>query len=179
MLKFHIAYACTALLALASAACPVWAGSPQTVSLTVEISGLQSYKGKLVLYLWADNQESRRFPDPSRVQYRDEESNGGPCNFPKASICRRTVENLQDLVADFTFVGLPPGSYALFVFHDENSNGNFDTGLLGRPLEGRGFSEVLPEEMSPLANHIRFKRAKFTLNASRGITIGLKYPPRL
>ncbi|WP_170294691.1 DUF2141 domain-containing protein [Roseospira navarrensis] len=36
--------------------------------------------------------------------------------------------------------GLPPGRYAIAVFHDENGNGEFDTGLFGVPLEGFGFT---------------------------------------
>jgi len=36
--------------------------------------------------------------------------------------------------------GLPPGSYALAVYHDRNSNGKLDSNLLGIPLEPCGFS---------------------------------------
>ncbi len=35
---------------------------------------------------------------------------------------------------------VPPGRYAIGVMHDENSNGRFDTGFLGIPNEGYGFS---------------------------------------
>lgn len=36
--------------------------------------------------------------------------------------------------------GLPPGAYALAVYHDRNSNGKLDSNLLGIPLEPYGFS---------------------------------------
>ena len=36
--------------------------------------------------------------------------------------------------------GLTPGYYAVAIFHDENSNGEFDQGLFGYPLETYGFS---------------------------------------
>ena len=38
------------------------------------------------------------------------------------------------------FKGIPPGLYAVAVFHDENANGEFDQGLFGLPLENYGFS---------------------------------------
>jgi len=36
--------------------------------------------------------------------------------------------------------GLLPGTYALAVYHDRNSNGNLDSNMLGIPLEPYGFS---------------------------------------
>ncbi len=36
---------------------------------------------------------------------------------------------------------LPPGRYALSVFHDENENSVLDAGKLGIPKEGYGFSQ--------------------------------------
>jgi uncharacterized protein (DUF2141 family) len=38
------------------------------------------------------------------------------------------------------FEDIPPGTYALAVIHDENSNGKLDTNWLGIPTEGYGFS---------------------------------------
>jgi len=38
------------------------------------------------------------------------------------------------------FLYLPPGRYAVIVFHDENDNGILDTNFLGIPKEGYGFS---------------------------------------
>ena len=36
--------------------------------------------------------------------------------------------------------GLKSGFYAVAVFHDENTNGDFDQGVFGIPLETYGFS---------------------------------------
>jgi uncharacterized protein (DUF2141 family) len=36
--------------------------------------------------------------------------------------------------------GLPPGFYALAVYHDRNGNGKLDSNMLGIPLEPYGFS---------------------------------------
>ena len=38
------------------------------------------------------------------------------------------------------FLQLPPGDYAVIVFHDENDNGLLDKSALGIPIEGYGFS---------------------------------------
>lgn len=38
------------------------------------------------------------------------------------------------------FLQLPPGRYAVIVFHDENDNGLLDSNFLGLPTEGYGFS---------------------------------------
>lgn len=38
------------------------------------------------------------------------------------------------------FFQLPPGDYAVLVFHDENDNGVLDKSRSGRPTEGYGFS---------------------------------------
>lgn len=40
----------------------------------------------------------------------------------------------------YEFSDLPPGVYAVTVFHDENANGEFDFNFIGLPKEGYGFS---------------------------------------
>jgi uncharacterized protein (DUF2141 family) len=82
------------------------------------------------------------------------------------------------LTVSYTFRDIPQGDYAVFVFHDENNNGVLDTGLFHRPLEGRGYSQVLPEDLNPIAARITFHRARFALPFSKTIVIGLRYPPR-
>lgn len=152
--------------------------SAQTSDLTVEVSGLRNYRGHAVIMLWPDSSDSAKFPDASRVQYRDERAGDLPCDFPNAAICRRVIESLQDLTVSYTFKALPAGDYAVFVFHDENNNGILDTGFMKRPLEARGYSGVLPEDVSPVASKIKFDQARFTLNGPKTVTIGLRYPPR-
>ncbi len=170
------------LLALCAAASAVagigFEAKAQDSNLMVEVSGLRNYKGHVVLMLWPDSGESSKFPDASKVQYRDERAGDQPCDFPNAAICRRVMESLQNLTVSYTFKSLPPGDYAVFVFHDENNNGMLDTGLMRRPLEARGYSGVLPEDVSPVASKIKFDQARFTLNGSKTITVGLRYPPR-
>ncbi len=150
----------------------------QTSELTVEVSGLRNYKGHVVLMLWTDSSENSKFPDAARVQYRDERSGDLPCDFPNATICRRVLESLQNLTVSYTFKALPAGDYAALVFHDENNNGILDTGLMKRPLEARGYSGVLPDDVGPVGGRIKFDQARFTLNGTKTVTIGLRYPPR-
>jgi uncharacterized protein (DUF2141 family) len=150
----------------------------QTSDLKVEVSGLRNYKGQVVLMLWPDSSESSKFPDAGRVQYRDERPGDLPCDFPNAALCRRVIESLQDLTVSHTFTSLPAGDYAVLVFHDENNNGQLDTGFMRRPLEARGFSGVLPDDVGPMGGKIKFDQARFTLNGTKTITVGLRYPPR-
>jgi uncharacterized protein (DUF2141 family) len=149
------------------------------VDLTVDVSGLRNYKGRLVLALWPDTEDSTKFPDASKVQFRDERPGDPPCDFPKTAVCRRMIESLQNLTASYTFKDLPPGDYAVFVFHDENNNAILDTGFMKRPLEARGYSQVLPDDVNPVHARIRFQQARFSLNEPKTITVGLRYPPRL
>ena len=47
------------------------------------------------------------------------------------------------------FPGLPAGTYAVKVVHDENGNGRLDTDWLGIPVEGYGLSNNPPKDRRP------------------------------
>jgi uncharacterized protein (DUF2141 family) len=47
------------------------------------------------------------------------------------------------------FSGLAPGTYAISAFHDEDSDGELDTGLFGIPTEGWGTSRNAHGTMGP------------------------------
>ncbi len=65
---------------------------------------------------------------------------------------------------------LPPGHYAVAVFHDENGNGEFDQGLFGIPLERYGFSNDARGFLGPPD----FEAARIELGkTTRRITITL------
>lgn len=49
-------------------------------------------------------------------------------------------KSIVDSNLEFTFDGLPGGTYAISVFHDENDNGKLDTNLIGIPKEPYAFS---------------------------------------
>ena len=67
---------------------------------------------------------------------------------------------------------MPAGDYAVFVFHDENNNGILDTGLMKRPLEARGYSCVLPDDIGPMGGRIKFEQARFTLSGPKPLPLG-------
>ncbi len=66
-----------------------------------------------------------------------------PAGFPIEFLHSATnvmVIKIRAPQARCDFEDIPPGTYALAVIHDENMNGKLDTGLLGIPAEGYGFS---------------------------------------
>lgn len=73
------------------------------------------------------------------------------------------------------FTQLPPGRYAVIVFHDENDNGRLDVGAWGVPTEGYGFSN----NAQGLLAAPSFDAAAVTLDgADKDIAIALIYPKR-
>lgn len=44
---------------------------------------------------------------------------------------------------------VPPGTYAVRAYHDENANGRIDRNVLGMPLEGYGFGNDARVVLSP------------------------------
>jgi uncharacterized protein (DUF2141 family) len=53
---------------------------------------------------------------------------------------KASVVAIEQSPCHWQISGLPPGSYALAVYHDRNSNGKLDSNMLGIPLEPYGFS---------------------------------------
>jgi uncharacterized protein (DUF2141 family) len=49
----------------------------------------------------------------------------------------------------FAFADLPPGSYAVALYHDENENATHDRNFLGMPVEGYGFTRDPTILLSP------------------------------
>jgi uncharacterized protein (DUF2141 family) len=72
-----------------------------------------------------------------------------------------------------TFHNVPPGRYAVVVFHDENGNKVMDYDLLGLPTEGFAFSN----QARPFLSAPSFERCAFDLG-SQNATIAIKmiYP---
>lgn len=65
----------------------------------------------------------------------------GPDGFlTKEGMHADTVVEARPGGVQAVFDGLPPGSYAVATYHDENDNGEFDQGLFGIPLEGFALS---------------------------------------
>ena len=86
--------------------------SQQTYQLGIEIIGLRSNNGMIMLQL-AD-------------QF------GNLVNEKMVPIIQKTCVIL--------ITGIKPGKYALKYFHDENRDGHIDTNMIGIPAEGYGYS---------------------------------------
>ena len=68
-----------------------------------------------------------------------------------------------------TLHDLPPGTYAIKLFHDANGNGELDTNLVGMPVEGYGFSNDAGR-FGPAA----FEEAAVTLEGDTRITVRVR-----
>ena len=72
--------------------------------------------------------------------------------------------------ASVVFSNLPPGRYAVILFHDENGNGHLDKNFWGVPVEPYGFSNDAQGLLGPPS----FAEAAFTLdNRERTLPISL------
>lgn len=67
------------------------------------------------------------------------------------------------------FADLPAGDYAIKLFHDENSNGQLDSNMMGLPKEGYGFSNNAGR-FGPAS----FEEAKFSVTEDTNISIKIR-----
>jgi uncharacterized protein (DUF2141 family) len=72
-------------------------------------------------------------------------------------VFREGRAKVKDLKADYTFSDLPPGEYAISLFHDVNDNEALDKSSLGFPSEPYGFSNNALGSFGPPP----FKKVKF------------------
>jgi len=96
---------------------PLLLSAAETSTLEVDLDSLRNQRGVIEACL---TQDRYHFPD---------------CKADPHSIKQTVRSDAGRLL----FTGLPPGDYALALFHDENGNARFDT-MLGIPREGFGFS---------------------------------------
>lgn len=114
-------------------------GAAVGTSVTVEVTGLASSRGAVECVLWAS---AEGFPtDPARA------------------LARVRVRGLQGPGARCTFEGVPRGTFAVTMSHDENENGQVDRNFLGIPVERYGFSN----NPRPFLRAPRFEEATFVV----------------
>jgi uncharacterized protein (DUF2141 family) len=75
----------------------------------------------------------------------------------------RLTAKIAERQAFCDFIGIAPGTYAVSVVHDENSNGKLDRNLIGMPREGVGASNDAKGHMGPP----KFGAASFPYKGSR------------
>lgn len=146
----------TLLLAGCAAGAPP---SPPSIAagqgdIVVELSGFRSDRGLVLVGLFAS-------------------ADGFPVDASKA------LSNLETSIADdpatVTFTQVPWGRYAVGVLHDENGNGQMDTGLLGIPEEGHAASNNVDRRFGAPS----FEEAVFVFDRERLVLpITLRYVER-
>jgi uncharacterized protein (DUF2141 family) len=109
--------------------------------LEVEVTGVRSTKGMVRLAL---------YNDPGKFPKRSGSIAGGDVAAAKGSVV-------------YVFRNLPPGRYAVAIYHDANANRRFDTNALGLPREGFGFSN----DARPVLSAPGFDAAVVILKAPR------------
>src|SRR5262249_2772539 len=105
---------------------------PQASIIHVEITGLRNDMGQVHCALYSS-------PD------------GFPKDSKKAVAHVTSAISHQHAVSEFS--GIAPGSYAVSVFHDENSNGKLDANFMGIPREGVGASNNAKGHLGPPKFH--------------------------
>ena len=105
----------------------------------VDVEGLRSDRGQVLCALFSSAADFPKKADKA-VAHAKSEIVGG----------HATCE----------FQGVPPGTYAIAVFHDENSNGKLDTNFMGIPREGVGASNNAKGHFGPP----KFSAAAFQLS---------------
>jgi uncharacterized protein (DUF2141 family) len=128
--KSIIAAATTLSLALSAFAAAANAGE-----LTVDIKGVTSEKGNIMLAIYS----------------KDDKWMGKPL--------KGTMTAVKGATASVSFGDLPEGEYAITLFVDENSNGKLDMNAIGIPTEPFAFSNDANGSFGPPS----FEKAKFSV----------------
>ena len=124
----------------------------QAATLTVTIATVRNASGLVEICLFSS---PSGFPD---------------CSADPAVQRRRLPATPGTVQATFD---IPPGVYAVTVFHDEKRLGKVETNLLGIPRSGVGASNNPVARFGPPG----FRDAAFTMPAApAGIVITLRYP---
>ncbi len=156
-----------ALLLILMAAAPAFGGNPSPAAsptpspapamppaaqvLHVHVVGLRNSNGKVGCTLY---NSAADFPENDAKAFRDIDA------------------PIKNDAAWCNFAGIPPGTYAMVVIHDENGNGKFDRDALGMPLEGYAFSNNAHATFGPPS----FADASFKYHGGeQWITITMTY----
>lgn len=122
------------------------AGQASAARISVTISGLHSTQGNVFVGLYAT---------PSKF-----------LNGTQTDAMRRVPASTGPITV--VFDNLPPGTYAVGAYHDENANDHLDTNFLGIPEEGYALSNGV----RAVTSKPTFQQAAFTVG-DQGAAIAL------
>ena len=120
--------------------------SQEKLSLTVEVTGATPGKGQAVCSLFTSAD-----------------------TFLKEPVIKKTKPIDSKGQAVFRIDALAPGTYAVSIVYDEDSNGKLNTGIFGIPTEPVGVSNNAKGKFGPPS----YEDAVFELSASKTIRISL------
>ena len=103
------------------------AANAQDGVLTIEIDGLKSDQGTVMIALF---NSAESFMDVDKA-------------------FRREARPISGMACQWVIQDLPAGRYGVSIFHDENGNSKLDTGLFGAPKEPYGFSNNARARFGP------------------------------
>ncbi len=138
------------LLATLSGLIPFSVQAQPTAKLTVVIDGLRDQSGQVCLRVYSGEQG---FPGSAR------------------GVVQSGCTKVTGTVASKDFYGLKPGSYAVALYADKNSDSKLNTNFLGIPSEGFGISNN-PKAKTRAP---KFTEASFDLNQNKTINITMQY----
>jgi uncharacterized protein (DUF2141 family) len=110
--------------------------------LTIVVEGIENVRGHLMVGLY-DKENFRKQPIHGQI-------------------VKVEAETVTVVLED-----IPPGEYAVSLYHDENDNGKLDTGLFGIPTEKYGFSNNAKGQYGPPS----YEDCKFRVDGDSEINI--------
>jgi uncharacterized protein (DUF2141 family) len=126
------------------------ANQASAARLIVTIDGLHSAQGNVFVGLYAS---------PAKFLH------GNQCDAQ-----RRVRASTAPITV--VFDNLPPGTYAVGAFHDENANDHLDTNVIGLPVEGYALSNGVRAVFAKP----EFQQAAFTVGAAdKPIALHIRY----
>ena len=126
------------------------AGPASAARIIVTIDGLHSAQGSVFVGLYAT--PSKFLNGNQSDAMRKVRASTGPINV--------------------SFDNLPPGTYAVGAYHDENGNDHLDTNFLGLPVEGYALSNGVRAVLSKPT----FQQAAFTVGAGdKPLALHIRY----
>ena len=119
----------------------------QAADLTIEVAGLKNAKGKVLVAVFQRSEDFLTRP------------------------VRTATVDAQPGKVQLILAGMPPGDYAVSLFHDENGNGKLDRNPVGMPIEPHGFSNDAAGSFGPPT----FQQSRMPLAAAGNtVTVNLR-----